>query len=234
MAVKLIIGLENGFEGHSIAWALDYPGCFSYGKDGSEALVGAPQALLAYQAWLNSHTADSWLKDLGDFDVKLVETWHYYEVDENYDVVEQGNGVNAWFRHDWKPLTALEARRGVELLDWGRVDLLALLAGLSLQKLDEPISGERWTRRGILAHVATIQWWLADRLNKTTLSRAQLPKDPFERLPVTSAMLDQAIHDLAGEELVLGKAGEFWSPRKLLRRAAWHVRDHIEHLHKLG
>jgi len=232
--MKLSIGLENGFEGRSIAWALDYPGCFSYGKDGSEAIVAIPQAVLSYQAWLDSHTADSWLKDLSDFDVSLVETWQFYEIDEFYNPVEHGNGVNAWFRHDWKPLTALDARRGIQLLSWGREDLLALLAAIPPQKLDEPVPGERWTRRGILAHVATIQWWLADRLGKAGLSRTQLPKDPFERMMVTSTMLEQAINDLAGEELVLGKDGEFWSPHKLLRRATWHVRDHFEHIHKLG
>ena len=232
--MKLSIGLENGFEGHSIAWALDYPGCFSYGKDGSEAIIAIPLALLSHKAWMESHTAQSWLKDLGDFDVNLVETWQFYEVDENYNLVEHGKGVNAWFHHDWKPLTALDARRGVELLGWGREDLLALLAEIPTQKLDEPVPGERWTRRGILAHVATIQWWLLDRLDKDSLSRAQLPKDPYERLQVTSKNMDQVINDLAGEDLVLGKEGEFWSPRKLLRRAAWHVRDHIEHIRKLG
>ncbi|MDR3563149.1 MAG: DinB family protein [Negativicutes bacterium] len=232
--MKLSIGLENGFEGRSIAWALDYPGCFSYGKDGSEAIVGIPQGLLSYQAWMDTHTADSWLKDLADIDVRLVETRQFYEVDENYNLVEHGSGVNAWFLHDWKPLTALEARRGVELLGWGREDLLALLAVIPPQKLDEPVPEERWTRRGILAHVATIQWWLVDRLGKASISRAQLPKDPFERLQITSKMMDQAINELAGEELVLGKEGEFWSPRKMLRRAAWHVRDHIEHIRKLS
>jgi hypothetical protein len=85
-----------------------------------------------------------------------------------------------------------------------------------------------------LAHVATVQWWLTDRLGKAVLSRTQLPKDPFERMKGTSSIMDQAINDLAGEELVLGKEGEFWSPRKLLRRATWHVRDHIEHIRKLG
>jgi hypothetical protein len=32
---------------------------------------------------------------------------------------------------------------------------------------------------------------------------------------------------------VAGIDGEFWSPRKLLRRAVWHERDHTEHIGKL-
>jgi len=39
--------------------------------------------------------------------------------------------------------------------------------------------------------------------------------------------------DLAGSSQVLGVNGEFWSPRKVLRRAAWHEIDHIEHIFKL-
>jgi hypothetical protein len=31
----------------------------------------------------------------------------------------------------------------------------------------------------------------------------------------------------------MGTDGEFWSPRKLLRRAVWHERDHTEHIRKL-
>ena len=38
-----------------------------------------------------------------------------------------------------------------------------------------------------------------------------------------------------GQEVdkVVGLEGELWSPRKMLRRAAWHERDHTEHIRKL-
>jgi hypothetical protein len=38
---------------------------------------------------------------------------------------------------------------------------------------------------------------------------------------------------LAGTHEVLGVDGEFWSPRKVLRRAAWHERDHTDHINRL-
>ena len=72
MLVK--IGSENGFVEQSIAWVFDHPGCFAYGKDDKEAILRVPQALVAYQEWLGKHTEASWLSDLGDFDVRLVET----------------------------------------------------------------------------------------------------------------------------------------------------------------
>ncbi len=32
---------------------------------------------------------------------------------------------------------------------------------------------------------------------------------------------------------VVEKQGEFWSPRKLLRRAIWHELDHVGHIANL-
>jgi hypothetical protein len=32
---------------------------------------------------------------------------------------------------------------------------------------------------------------------------------------------------------VTGVDGELWSPRKVLRRALWHERDHTDHLRKV-
>ena len=38
---------------------------------------------------------------------------------------------------------------------------------------------------------------------------------------------------LDGVNKIVGVKGEFWSPRKMLRRALWHERDHTEHIRKL-
>lgn len=62
MSTLIRIGLENDNDGRSIAWDIDHPGCFAYGKDGSEALVNVPWAVVKYQAWIARHTPDSWLK----------------------------------------------------------------------------------------------------------------------------------------------------------------------------
>src|SRR5512143_828786 len=97
------IGLENNFEGRSLAWALDLPGCFAYGADGTEALLKVPHAVLSYANWIASHTPDSWLADLGDFDVRLVDTWDCFGMNEAFEVVPLSAAgdvieVNAWFR----------------------------------------------------------------------------------------------------------------------------------------
>ena len=230
------IGLENGFEGRSLAWALDHPGCFAYGTEGEMALVAMARAIPEYIAWMEGHTRSPWFAP-ADIDIRLVEVWEDYQVDDCYQRVApgaQGTVVNAWFQNDWQPLTVEDARHGQQLLAWSREDLLSAFRDAPAEKIDETLPGERWTIRGILAHVSTIQWWLLERLDLAGVPRSALPKDPLERYEAMYARLAEILPGLAGSEQVVGKAGEIWSPRKLLRRSVWHQRDHAEHIRKLS
>jgi hypothetical protein len=231
----LRIGLENNYDGRSIAWALDFPGCFAYGQDGPEAILAAPRALLDYCAWIERHTQQSWLADLGDFDVRLVETFECYTIDAAFEPAPPGTGnrVNAFFLDDWKPLTAEDVRRALLLLEWSRADLLAAFAGLSPEQLNQNFPGERWPINGILNHVGGAEWWYMDLLGLSGMERASLSKVPAERLSVVRAHLRQILPALVGTRLVLGQEGELWSPRKLVRRILWHELDHVTHIRKL-
>ena len=233
MPTIIKIGLENNLDGRSLAWVLDYPGCFAYGKDGSEALLNVPAALLAYRDWLGRHTPDSWLKDLGDFDVRLVETWTVYWINQEYEVARDGLQVESFFHRDWKPLDVVEVRRAALLLRWEREDLLRLVQDLGDANLDQTYPGERWSMRGILAHVGEAEWWYQQSLGLEGMPEAALPQDVFEKLKVTRARTPEVLPDLAGLEKVWGREGELWSPRKMLRRAIWHELDHIDHIRKL-
>lgn len=230
MSQTILFGLENGSENRSIAWVFAYPGCFAYGKDGSEAILNLPQALIRYAAWHRSHTAHSWV-DLGNFDLRLAEVFEVYTIDENFNLASAGYEVNAFFRDDWKPLTRLEIRRGLEMLSWSRQDLLALAAALTAEQLDEQRPGERWSIRGILGHIAGAENWYLDRLG---LAIKTPPEDAFERLRAVREHFEQMLPTLEGVTRVEGKKGEIWSPRKILRRALWHELDHIEHIRKLA
>ncbi len=231
--MRVRVGLENGVDGHSIAWALDFPGCYADGADGSTALLALPQALVAYESWIKAHAALSWLPDLSEFDVRLVDTWQVYFVDDDLNDSNDGYEVNAWFRDDWRPLRADEIEHGLQMLRWNRAELMAAIEGASPAAMEEKQPGERWAVRGVLNHVAGAEWWYMDRLDLAGLTRDQVPKDPFERLPLVRKQLESILPDLAGLDRVVGKEGEFWSPRKLLRRTLQHERDHIGHILKL-
>jgi uncharacterized damage-inducible protein DinB len=227
--MRIRVGLENGFEGkRSIAWALDFPGSFSYGNDGSEALMNLPNALVNFAGWVNRHAGEERVV-LHDFDVRLEEVWETYSVPRGWNPDKGDVEINAWFRDDWRPLARDEAMHGLELLRWSRGDLLQIVAELEAAKLDEQRDGERWSIRGILAHVATAEWWYLDRFGLIG-ARNEMSKDPYERLAAVRQKLEQALPELVGVEKVFGKDGEFWSPRKFLRRALWHEMDHIGHI----
>ena len=224
-------GVENNMEGRSIAWALEHPGCFAYGLDGEAALEALPAAWRAYVTWISTHTSQSWLSD-EPAESRLEDAWDGYAIDELFERSQQGYEVNAWFLHDWKPLTQLEIERGLHVLSWSRSDLLATVANLSEDKLSQSYAGERWNILGILKHIAGAEWWYLDRLG-LAFPRNEVPGQPFERLEKVREHFLQVLPALAGIQQVTGVSGEFWSPRKILRRAAWHELDHIEHIRKL-
>lgn len=230
--MAFIIGVENNFEGRSMAWALEHPGCYAYGPNEEAALSAMPDALLNYQDWIASRNAgQSWL-ETGDFAFYLADSWTVYTINQDFDLAEDGYEVGAWFRHDWKPLTERDVQRVLMLLAWSRADLLDAVAGLGAQELKADHPGERWNIGGILKHVGGAEWWYLDRLG-LAFPREQVPEEPFERLEMVREALVKALPGLTGLNQVVGISGEFWSPRKLLRRAIWHERDHTYHIHKL-
>jgi hypothetical protein len=225
------IGLENGLEGRSMAWVFGRPACFAYGQDGQEALQNLPGSFVEYVGWLRHHNPQSQLA-VEEIEIHLKETWEVYQVDENFELVGDGYEVNAWFLHDWKPLTEEEIHKGVELLSWSREDLLAVVKDLSQEDLQRRYPDERWNIAGILRHVGGAEWWYLDRLD-LAFPRPKVPTDPFERLEKVRKRFLEVLPELAGSKQVMGVDGELWSPRKMLRRAIWHERDHTFHIRKL-
>jgi uncharacterized damage-inducible protein DinB len=230
--MRVKVGLELNNEGRAQAWALDYPGCFAYGTEGTEAVIALARALSDYELWANRHGGDGWIT-IGDYDLRIVDTWDVYTINDDYEVQEGGYAVNAWFRDDWRPLTVDEVERGLKLLEWSRADLLHVVGFLSEEQLDQQKPGERWSIRGILKHIANAEWWYMDRLGQAGSDRKDLPQDAIERLRFVRERFCALLPDLVEKNQVVGVEGEFWSPRKLLRRTLWHERDHIHHIRNL-
>jgi uncharacterized damage-inducible protein DinB len=227
------IGLENSLDGRSIAWALEHPGCFAYGPDSDTALQNLPAAIREYAAWIARHTPSPWLT-VDEISLHVEETFEAYLINEKeYErVTEDGYEVESFFLHDWKPLTEEDVRRALLLFEWNRADLMETVRGLTQEQLDRRYPNERWSIAGILGHVGGADWWYLDRL-ELAFPREEVPKEPFERLTKVRAHLLQTLPTLIGSKQVVGKVGEFWSPRKLLRRGVWHERDHIQHIQKI-
>jgi hypothetical protein len=230
--MRFKIGLENGIEGRSLAWVLDHSGCFAYGIDAQTALSALPAAIREYSDWIEAYSHSRWFL-LNEIEIELVDTWQVYYLDQQLSRVESSDlSINAWFQHDWQALDSDQISRGLQLLDWSRIDLLETVRFLSPAALEATYPAERWSIAGILNHIGGAEWWYLDRLGLAP-PRQQVPTEPFERLEYVRFNLNQSLPDLAGSLQVVGLDGEFWSPRKLLRRAAWHERDHTFHIRKL-
>ena len=121
--MRLKIGIENGTEGRTIAWVLDHPGCTSYGDNSEGAIQNLPAALREYNEWLSKHEHETWRVPI-EQEFVIEETWEVYQIDDRFEITADGYEVNAWFRHDWKPLSAEDITRGLSLLSWSREDLL--------------------------------------------------------------------------------------------------------------
>ena len=228
------LGIENNNDDRSIAWALEHPGCFAYGKDSEEAQRNFLEAAREYAAWIARHD-ESWLDD--EIDVIVEQTFDVYFIHPTFERGERGEDtymVESFFLYDWKPLKPHEVERALRLLAWSRADLLSLVADLSTEKLAETYPTERWAIDGILKHISGAEWWYQERIGYPfPTNEADVPSGPFERLQVVRDHFNSLLPQLVGIHKVVGLEGEIWSPRKVLRRALWHERDHTEHIRKL-
>ena len=227
------VGIENNNDNRTIAWALEHPGCFAYGDDADNACHNLEDSIREYDAWIRQYEVETWLA-VDDLQINVQETFKAYFVDENLDLDDKAGNfmVESFFRYDWKPLTREEIGRAMLMLDWSRKDLLQMISGLSTEKQDETYPDERWSINGILKHIATAEWWYLERLGMA-FPKGELEEEPLPRLVKTRQHFKQTLPEMEGLKQVIGKDGEIWSPRKVLRRTLWHERDHIEHIRKL-
>jgi len=232
--MQIRIGLENNVEGRSLAWVLDYPGCFEYGADEAEALIRLPRAMIEYEKWIKDHTSEPWV-DFTNMDMRVIERFETFRISADFRPVPaaQGDEINAWFVDDWRPLTVSEVNQALKIFRWQRDELLAGLSTLDPDILAKERPGQRWNIWGIVKHIANAELWYLSRLELSDLSHQDLLSDPVSRLDQTSALIYEIFPTFPEKVHVAGKDGEFWSFRKLVRRTLWHQKDHIEHIKQL-
>ncbi|MBI5965586.1 MAG: DinB family protein [Chloroflexi bacterium] len=231
--MRLRIGIENNNEGfRSIAWMLEHPGCYAYGGNEQEALANSVYAIRNYARWINNHEP-SWVPLDGTIEPHLEQVWTDYIINEGFDRIEKnGYDVEPFFDHDWKPLTETDIDRGLKLLAWSHADLLAVIESLTPEQWATKKQGERWDITGIVNHIGGAEWWYLDRLG-LAFPRNEVPREPLERIEIVRNLMNETLPTLKDVNQVVGVDGELWSPRKVLRRALWHERDHTEHIQKL-
>ncbi len=228
------VGIENNNDGRSIAWALEHPGCFAYGPDAAQAEANMARAVEEYAAWVRAHGMH-WMGD-GVFQIAAEETFDDHRLYEHSVLTEPGSNpmVEAFFHSDSEPLNGTDSQHAFKLLDWGRHELLESIQGLSEEQLNETLPGERWSVNGILLHVGHAEWWYQACVSPPMPpEESDLPEEPLGCLELVRAHLLVLLAKQEGVRHMLDVEGETWTFRKMLRRAAWHERDHTQHIWKL-
>jgi uncharacterized damage-inducible protein DinB len=232
--MQIKIGLEEKNENRYIAWALDYPGCFGYGESEAEAIIRFPQDFLAYQSWINFKAGkQSWLWQIQDLDIRLAERFDNYYSDEPLQAQKGKELVGAWFQSDRRPLTAPEIEQAAKILEWSRKDLLDLWESIAPAAMNIRLAGERWTIAEIFKHIANSEHWYLDQIGKAQYREIDLPISALERLLTVRENLLAVLPQFEGLECIQETRGELWSPRKVIRRAVWHEKDHLVHIQKI-
>ena len=63
-----------------------------------------------------------------------------------------------------------------------------------------------------------------------TFPREDVPEDASARLEKVRSYFLTVVPTLVGDDRLAETEMETWSPRKMLRRALWHERDHTQHI----
>ena len=198
------------------AWALDLLGCHANGRDEREARDHVRPAIERYLR----HT-----RDLGS-----VAPTGEIDVVERYRCRWEGRyEVNALFEDDLRPATAAEVDFVRAMLARTRAALLEAVATPTRRHPDERAPEQ------VLHHVASTDWFYASRSSDDPETRRREGRseelDAKKRLALVREWALARIGELPG----LGDRrwthqGEIWTPRKILRRFAYHELDHVSEL----
>jgi predicted RNase H-like HicB family nuclease len=220
-------GIEDIEPNHWVVSIFDLLGCFSSGCTEQEAVGQAPDCARAYFAWLGSKDGNPAPFD-DPVEVAIIE-----RIALHPSAADPGRMVHGFFEEDRRPLRLWDVDMILRLLEWNRQDLLERIASIPHGGIETPVNDPTWkTVKGLLEHIYGAEQWLLHNLG-LDLDRADMPRGTMERMDAVRRRLLQVVPDLAESEEVREVDGELWSPRKMVRRALWHERDHAQQLEKL-
>lgn len=222
------VGMEALSPERMLAWGLDFPGCFAYGRNDAEALLRFAGNLLNFGAWVSLHTDEPWFH-LGDVDFRLVEAYQGGGLPAEH----REDGSVAFFEDDFRVLQRDEIANALTVFRWQREELLAGLEFTPVELLGQKIPGEARTIQEVLLHIARTELMY---LNKLDLGAEPLPEgsNPLDALLFSQEQVETLLPGLEENSAAIEVDGELWSCRKLARRLLWHQRIQIDAVKRLA
>ncbi len=221
--MKYSVCLEE-VEARWVGHVLELPGCFSSTIDQKETIAQIPQAIHHYSSWLKEH-GEKYLSTCGEITFDILEIIREWSFPPHPDYA-----VNAFFASDSIPLREDEIDNLLLLLEWSYQDLHRSSQGLSQEIMLTSVE-EGWNIEGILKHTSRAALWYLDQLDLAPKPQTE-PKTWQESLEMSKAQLTLVLPKLVGVGRIEMNQGELWSPRKIIRRSLWHLRDHTAHVYQ--
>ncbi|MEL7645031.1 MAG: hypothetical protein AAGU04_02020 [Anaerolineaceae bacterium] len=215
------VGLETFGEGRSLAWGLDFPGCFANGSDEAEAILRFAGNLLDFERWVALHIDEPWFR-LADVDFRIVETY------QSSALPGQCEATSAFFEDDLRPLSRQEIENALHVFRWQREELLA---GLEFLSVGLPgLETQDWSAApDALERIARTEHAYLGNLIQG-LPPYPEAMDPFEALQFSRELVERSLPGMAEKTQVVERNGERWSSRKLARRLLWQQRVQIDNI----
>jgi len=229
------VNLEQG-DRWWYAHVAELPGCFTRGETRKEVLEALPQEISHYLGFLETKRK-IFAKSTVDFRV----------VEEIHGIPELGEagGAVALFTSDKSPVSEGEFKAFLDLMQWNREELLALVNPLPEKALNARPFPDKWTIIETLRHIANAEEWYISRLGPTAqkeyesfINNSQSKHEAHavvERLATTRhgaihalrASFSRGVPDTFKRAEYTKYPEEQWTFRKVLRRFVEHEREHI-------
>jgi predicted RNase H-like HicB family nuclease len=223
-ATILRAGVEEIEPNYWVLSVFDLIGCYSSGRTEEEAVAWAERRVNQYFNWIGKKDGKSASLE-ESIQVTTVERFHLYPWPK-----DPSRFVKAFFEDDARPLRVWDIDIALRMLEWSRQDLLQLTGLLLPDSLVRLENEPNWkTLDGLLGHIWESENGILGTLG-TPVDLAEMPSDSVGRLQAVRSRLRTVLPQWAEKEIERELMGEKWSPRKVLRRALWHERDHTGQL----
>jgi len=222
------VGLEYGIGGRTLAWGLDFPGCFAFGEEDAELMLRFAKALLTFEEWVRLHTDEPWFQLLNP-DFRIVEAYHNKQNSAGGEDEES----RAAFEDDLRPLEREEITNALQVFRWQREELLAGLEFLPAQLFEQTIPGGGWKAMDVVEQIARTECLYLKNLDLPVPDIAD-GTPPLNALQLCRQQVKKLLPGLEGSRVAVEQNGELWTGRKLVRRLLWQQRVRIDEIKSLA
>ena len=227
--------IEVGYERtRALAHLFDYPGVCGQGSDAQQALEDVPNALNRFSLWLKRHGQR--MRTGETHSGFLRRTQPVYEIGEIMACrVRDKRIVGPLFTPEAQPLDVANLEMGLQWFDFTQDDIMDWIdrstQSRQLQRIKTGTS--ELSYQEMLVRVAQMDSWLTSRLYDDPTTAANynfLASHVRSYLNTTRSDLIGRFNALTPTELakVWTHEGEYWSARKVLRRAIFYRLDYLE------